>query len=348
MSNKAVNLKELALHLGLSQTTVSRALNGFPEVSERTRQRVQEVAAELNYRPSLSATSLATGKTKVIGHVVQVSQHRMINPHFSDFLAGASETYAAAGYDMLLRAAAPEDEAGLYRDFASRKRVDAVVVHGPMVDEPRIELLKNLRLPFLVHGRCGRDIRDYAFLDVNNKTAFETLTNHLIELGHRRIALINGLETMNFAQRRRAGFEAALRTHGLTVDPELMFSADMTEPYGHTVAGKMLDSTNPPTAIMCSSILSAIGVQRAISERGLTLGSDISIATYDDLLSFLMPSDGEEIAPFMTSMQSSIQAAGRRAAEILLNQINDPETPVVQEVWNAKFIKGRTTGRPVR
>ncbi|MEP1207602.1 MAG: substrate-binding domain-containing protein [Rhizobiaceae bacterium] len=362
MPEKTVNLKQLSKHLGLSQTTVSRALNGFPEVSEKTRQKVRLAADKFNYRPSPSASSLATGKARIIGHVVPVSEHRMINPHFSDFLAGASDAYAQAGYDLLIRAAQPDEEAGIYRDFVSRNRVDGVVVHGPRVNETRIEFLQSIGLPFVVHGRAGGEEHSYSWLDVDNRSAIEKLTNYLIDLGHRRIALINGLETMNFAHRRRLGYEAALQDHGIDVDPVLISSRDMNEPYGYEATMAKLDMPNPPTAFIYSSVLSALGGMRAANMRGLLPGQDISLATFDDRLSFLQSGGGENggkkggdsangvmgagSTPYMTSVSSSIQDAGRRVGEMLMDQISNPGTPPVCELWKTDLIIGTTTGKP--
>jgi LacI family transcriptional regulator len=343
MVTAPINLKKLSEMLGLSQTTVSRALNGFPEVSEKTRKRVQEAANALNYRPSPSAASLATGKTRSIGHVIPVSEHRMINPHFSDFLAGASEIYAAAGYDMLLRMANAGEEEDIYRDFASRRRVDGVVVHGPKTIEPRIDLLKSIDLPFVVHGRSGADANSYSWLDVNNREAFRKGTELLIKQGHANIALINGLESMNFAKRRRAGFEAALEANKIAVDQRHICSADMTETYGHDATLAQLKLSSPPTAIMYASILPAMGGIRALNELGLQPGKDIAIITYDDELSFLQSPDGTDTPPFFTAISSSIQAAGKRVAEMLLQQIDNPMQNPINELWEAEIVHGKTT-----
>ena len=345
MAPQPVNLKKLSEHLGLSQTTVSRALNGFPEVSEKTRKRVQDLAAQLDYRPSPSAASLATGKTKTIGHVIPVGTHRMINPHFSDFLAGASEAYAAAGYELLLRTAAPGEEEEVYRDFVSRRRVDGVIVHGPTIDDPRIKLLQSINMPFVVHGRSGEETESYSWLDVNNLSAFEKGTNLLINDGHRRIGLVNGLQSMNFAVRRRLGYEAALTSNNIEVKPEYIASADMTEPFGYRATLNMLALDEPPKAFMYASILTAMGGLRALSDCGLIPGKDIAIITYDDQLSFLESAMGEEHRPFFTSLQSSIQAAGRRAAELLIMQINNPNQPPIQELWEVDLILGKTTSQ---
>ncbi len=343
MASAPINLKKLSEILGLSQTTVSRALNGFPEVSEKTRVRVQQAADGLNYRPSPSAASLATGKTRAIGHVIPISEHRMINPHFSDFLAGASEAYAAAGYDILLRMAPAGEEEDIYRDFASRRRVDGVVVHGPKTVEPRIDLLKSINLPFVVHGRSGSDTDTYSWLDVNNLNAFQQGTQLLIDQGHTRIALVNGLESMNFALRRRAGFEAALEANNIAADSRYICSADMTETYGHDATVAQLALKNPPTALMFASILPAMGGVRALNELGLRAGKDVAIITYDDQLSFLQSPDGENTTPFFTSISSSIQAAGKRVAEMLLAQIDDSSRSPLNELWEAEIVQGQTT-----
>ncbi|WP_313958451.1 substrate-binding domain-containing protein [Chelativorans salis] len=344
---ETVNLRRLSEVLGLSQTTVSRALNGFPEVNEKTRARVVEAAQRLNYRPSASAASLATGKACAIGHVVPLAEHMMINPHFSDFLAGAGEVYAQFGYEMLLRVVAQAEEADVYRDFASRSRVDGVVVHGPLTNDPRIPLLKSLGLPFVVHGRSDDGTGDYSWLDVNNRRAFCRATGFLADLGHRRIALINGLEAMNFASRRRQGYESVLADRGLEQDPSLIFSEDMVEPYGHRVARQLFSSPRPPTAILVSSVLPAMGVVRALAELGIRPGADVSIIAFDDCLSFLQPaSDGKaRDVPFLTAMRSSIREAGRRVAEMLLEQIAAPDGGRRHELWEAELVIGETTAR---
>ncbi len=268
----------------------------------------------------------------------------MINPHFADFLAGASEAYSAAGYDLLLRTATPKQEEEIYREFASRNRVDGVVVHGPLIDEPRIEVLKSIRLPFIVHGRTTMNGDDYSWLDVDNATSFRRLTQHLIDLGHKRIALVNGLETMNFAHRRLQGYREAMETNQLEMIPKLISSADMNEPYGYNATLRMLDCDTPPSAILYSSILSAMGGMRATGERGLRVPQDISLATFDDELSFLQTGDGQPREPFFTGMHSSIQEAGKKLGQMLINQISNPASNAETCLWESKLIVGKTTG----
>lgn len=337
-----MNLKELSKLLNLSQTTVSRALNGYPEVGEKTRLRVVEAARKHNYHPSSSAKRLAMGRSHTIGHIVQQDgRHSMINPHFSDFIAGAGETYSKHGYDMLLSVVAPEDEEQAYRQLARSGRVDGLVVHAPRKEDARIALLKSLKMPFVVHGRTEDKSAEFDWLDVNNRSSFKRATEFLIDLGHQRIALLNGLEDMDFAFRRRTGFEAAMNEHNLQIDPEMLYSQDMIEPYGYDATRQLLERSKPPTAILSSSILPALGSVRAIQESGLKLGDDISIVTFDDAFSFMQYGG----VPLFTSMRSSIKDAGRRLAEILIGKIDQPDRDPIQELWEADLVVGRSTGR---
>ncbi|WP_319410572.1 LacI family DNA-binding transcriptional regulator [uncultured Cohaesibacter sp.] len=336
-----MNLKELSNKLNLSQTTVSRALNGYPEVGEKTRARVIEAARKYNYHPSYSAKRLAMGKSHAVAHVVpQSPKHSMINPHFSDFIAGAGSTYARFGFEMLISVVPHDEQEKCYRELARSKRVDGVIVHGPYKEDTRIELLQSLEMPFVVHGRTETDYSGYSWLDVNNRSSFKRATNFLLDLGHERIALLNGVEEMDFAYRRRLGYEAALSQHGIEVDPELIFSSDMIEPYGYDVTKSLLKMEHAPTALVTSSVLTALGVVRAAQECGLQIGKDLSVITFDDELSFLQYPG----VPLFTSVRSSIMNAGRRLAEILLEQIDNPGQPPVQELWETDLVVGQSTG----
>jgi len=337
-----MNLKELSRQLGLSQTTVSRALNGYPEVNETTRDRVRQAADQFGYRPNARAKGLATGQSMAIGHVITNStSHEMVNPIFGDFISGAGEIYAKQGYDMVLSIVRDRDEEQAYRELKAKGAVDGIILHGPCNDEPRIGLLKSIGMPFLVHGRASNETGDYAWVDVNNRQAFFRATAFLLDLGHKRIALVNGLEAMDFAHRRREGFEAALADRGLVADPALMRTGEMTEVYGYTSVNDLLDQDAPPTAFLVSSMISALGVRRAIEERGLKMGRDISVITHDDDLSYLR--NGGDV-PIFTATRSSVRLAGQRAAIRLLKMIGRPDVPFKHELLEAELMVGQSTG----
>jgi LacI family transcriptional regulator len=209
------------------------------------------------------------------------------------------------------------------------------------MNDPRIPLLTDIGLPFAVHGRASGCELPYAWLDVNNRSAFERATDFLFDLGHRRIGLVNGLEVMDFAHRRRDGYTASLLAHGVPVDTTLMRSGEMTEEFGNRSTHEMLASANPPTAIVVSSLISALGVRRAIEENGLVMGKDVSVVTHDDVLSYLQ--NGGDV-PIFTATRSSVRYAGRRLAEMLLACIADPDAKPQTELLEAELMVGRSTG----
>jgi LacI family transcriptional regulator len=337
-----MNLKDLAQLLELSPTTVSRALNGFPEVATATRKRVEEAARLHNYRPNTQAKRLATGRAMAIGHVIPIStRHEIVNPVFADFIAGAGEVYARAGYDMVLTIVADAEQDRAYREIRSKGNVDGIILHGPRAGDGRIALLDEIGLPFVAHGRASGVTRPYAFVDVNNARAFERATNFLLDLGHRRIALVNGIESMDFALRRRRGFERALAARGLAADPQLLVSGEMTEAQGHEAARAMLRLPEPPTAFLTSSLLSAMGVRRRLWEVGLVMGRDVSILTHDDELGYLK--NGAE-EPIFTATRSSVREAGRRCAAMLLRMIEAPPAEPDSELLEAVLVLGASTG----
>lgn len=337
-----MNLKELAAHMGLSPTTVSRALNGYPEVNAATRDRVVAEAKRFNYKPNARAIRLATGRAMAVGHVIPVAtRHEIMNPVFADFIAGAGEIYAKNDHDMLLSIVSDEEEAASYRAMKSKGNVDGVILHSPTVNDPRIALLRQIGLPFVVHGRSSEAEGAYAWVDVNNRRAFQRATDFLLDFGHRRIALVNGLEFMDFAHRRRRGYVMAHQERGLEPDPELMNSDEMTEVSGYRAAKAMLRLDDPPTAFVASSMISGMGIRRAVEERGLMIGRDVSIIIHDDDLSYMR--NGEDV-PIFTATRSSVRLAGQIAATMLLAQVTNPAEPPQTRLLEADLIIGRSTG----
>lgn len=338
---KTTNLKKLSESLALSQTTVSRALNGFPEVNDQTRQRVLAAAAKHNYQPNTRARRLATGRSMTIGHLVSVSkEHEMVNPVFADFIAGASARYAESGYDLLLSLVRDENEFAAYKELAARSAVDGVVVHAPRVIEPRIALLNELNLPFVVHGRSSDTDENYNWVDVNNERAFFRATQFLIELGHTEIALVNGIEDMDFATRRTLGYRRALADNAIETSTDYAFFAEMTEPYGYKSTLKLLNLPKPPTAIITSSIIVANGIRRALEDNGLKIGRDISVITHDDDLSYFRDTAA---VPVYTATRSSVREAGRISADILIKTIEDPTRTKEGILLDSELIIGTST-----
>jgi len=334
-----MKLKDLAAKLGLSQTTVSRALNGYPEVNEATRQRVLEAARRFHYRPNVSARNLATGRAGAIGAVLHSNRSLLLDPHYAEFLAGLGERLADDEIDIVL-SPARSDEIANYRRMASGNRVDAVILSGPVIADGRIPLLAELGVPFVLHGRTVTPI-PHAWLDIDNAGAFRHAAKHLLDLGHVRIGLINGDTRYTYAADREKGYRAALAERGIDADPALIACGLMTDEVGFRAAERFLSDAARPTALLVSSMMMALGAFRAIRAAGLELGRDVSMIAHDDVFPFL---NADRMVPTMSTTRSSIRAAGTRIAELTLEMLNGRPVADIHELWPVDLVIRGSTG----
>lgn len=338
----AVNLKELSQMLGLSQTTISRALNGYPEVNKETRERVLQAARETGYRPNRAAQRLATGKAGSIGLIMPISPDHSSDMHFAEFQSGLAEASIVHDFHFVIMPSRAEDEEQAIRWLVASGSVDGYYLAYVRDRDPRITMAKSLSLPFIVHGRSfGLDL-DYPFLDVDNEGAFYDATRFLLQLGHQRFALLNGPSDLDFAHRRRLGTEKALAEKGLLLDPRHTRHSFMGDEQGYRGMKEILASADRPTAVLCASTVLALGAVRAMNEVGLKLGTDISLIAHDDELPLLKP---ENFSIPLTTTRSSLRAAGKRIGERLIAMINqsEPAAPE-QELWKVELVVRASTG----
>lgn len=340
-----MNLKQLAQRLGLSQTTVSRALNGYPEVAAETRERVVAAARRYGYRPNPSALRLATGKAGMIGSVMPTGASVDIDPHFIEFLSGLGEFARSRELDLALSPTTREEEETTYRRLVANRQVDAIYLSSPRNADSRIRLLNDLGVPFIVHGRSENIGFDYPFLDIDNQQAFFDATRLLIQMGHRRIALVNGNEDETFAICRARGASQALAETGCVLNRQFVSNGPMTEEKGYRAAQTFLQSRERPTGILCSSLLLALGVVRAANDLRLSLPEDLSIISHDDVFPYLRP---DSFPVPLTTTRSSIRMAGARIGERLAARIAGEETEPVGEVWPVELIMRGSVAPPPR
>lgn len=342
----AVNLKQLAAMLSLSQTTVSRALNGYPEVAEETRRRVADAAKRHGYRPNPSARRLATGKAGMIGYIMPTGASVDIDPHFVEFLSGLGDYARTHELDLALSPTTPEEEETTYRRVVANKQVDAVYISAPRHADRRIGLLEELGIPYIVHGRSEGLPFDYPYLDIDNDGAFAEATNLLVQLGHRRIGLINGDAEQTFAIHRERGVRRALKAHGLALADHDRRNVVMTEENGYRAARLLLEREDRPTALICSSLLLTLGIVRAMRDIGLSIPDDVSLVSHDDVFTFLKP---EGFPVPLATTRSPIRAAGQRIAERLAARITGMETGPKEEVWPVDLVvRGSVASAPAR
>lgn len=336
-----MKLKDFAQQIGLSPTTVSRALSGYPEVNAATRARVMEEAARLGYQPNINAVRLATGRAGAIGVVMTKAS----DYQFSEFIGGMADHLSGEDIDILMTPMAEHDardELQLYRRLAESRRVDAVVIHSPRPKDPRIALLDQLKLPFIVHGRSATDV-PHAWLDIDNEGAIGRATEHLLDLGHRRIAMINGSEGLTFTRDRERGYRTALTKRGVAYDRKLVTHDNFTDEIAFRAARSALEQRPRPTAFVAGSMMSALGVYRAARSMNLVVGRDISVIAHDDVFPYLT---AENMAPSLSTTRSSIRAAGTRIADLLLQMLGGRPATDIAELWPVELIL-RESSRPL-
>lgn len=329
-----MNLKELAAHLGLSQTTVSRALNGYPDVAEATRRQVLEAARQFDYRPNAAARRLATGRAGTVAILFPIDRNLLVDPHFFELLAGLAEMIARTEMELSLRATPIDEELETYRRFAAAGRVDGFVLSSPTKADRRIAELTKLGAPFIVHGRTDAAL-PYAYLDIDNEGGLRKAAALLLDLGHEDVALLNGDAALTFAQDRERGFRAALAARGLEPGPDRIVNAPMTEEVGYRSARALMREARRPSAFVVSSVLLALGVYRAARELGLVVGRDVSVIAHDDALPFLK---ADTFDPPLATMLSPIRQAGYRLGEMLIERISGVKPEALQEVWPVDIV----------
>nr|WP_246473021.1 substrate-binding domain-containing protein [Pelagibacterium limicola] len=335
-------MRELAGHLGLSPATVSRALNGFPEVREKTRARVIAAAQELNYRPNSTAKKLATGKSGMVGIIFRAARNLLVDPHFVEYLAGLSMGLAERDMDLILRHAPPGAQLSTYERLIASGAIDGLIVSAPEVDDRRIAMLTERDFPFVVHGRVGEDL-PYGYYDIDNHGAFTRATELLVALGHRRIAFLNGASGLAFAIQREAAFLTVLAANGIHVPDRFVSHSDMSEDAGYQRAAEWLAARDalPPTAFLCSSTLLALGVYRAAAEARLEVGRDISIIAHDDVLPHLR---AENYWPPLTVTRVPIRDAGFALADMIYKRIGGADPKTLQKTADVDLIVRGSTG----
>ncbi|MCL1871687.1 MAG: LacI family transcriptional regulator [Promicromonosporaceae bacterium] len=273
-------IEDVARAAGVSTATVSRALRGLPTVREETRARVLRAAAALNYVPSPSAVSLASGRTRTVG-LLTPSIARWFHAHV---IEGAERTLRAAGFDVLLYAL--EADASMTRAAIDpgvlRRRVDALLVVGMPVTDAELESLSELCVPmvFIGAGPPGR-----ARVHMDDAVGSAAVVGELVALGHRHIGQVQGAPARNVtwspAVERARGAAERLGAAGLPDDPALVEAADFTTAGGRAAAARLLDRAPQVTAVYAHSDEMAFGVLEELGARGLRVPEDVSVVGID-------------------------------------------------------------------
>ena len=327
-----VSIKDVASLAGVSTATVSRALSQPDKVSQTTRDKVMAAVEQSGYQPNTAARQFRTQKTETV--LVLVPD--IGNPFFSNIIQGIESEALAAGYRVVLGETNPDlSAAGTYAGYMQQQHADGVILLGAegaerFVDTPggkpvvmACEYLADSSLP---HVR------------IDNVTAAADAVSYLIELGHKRIAYIDGPVHNPISQDRLEGYQLALQRAGIEVDKSLLSRGDFSPASGHQAALSLLGSDNPPTAIFAISDPMAIGAMRAASEMGINIPGDLSLMGFDDIrfAGFMTPA--------LTTINQPRRQLGATAMKMLLARLSDESTPL-EMVLEHRLVVRESTAR---
>lgn len=311
----AVTIKDIAERVGKSVTTVSRALHGYDDVSPETKALVKRVADEMGYTPNILAQRLQKQSTETIGVILPTFGPRFSDPFFSEFLAGVGNKASEIGYDMLVSTRAPgEEEMQAYRRIVQGRRVDGLIVLRTRRIDNRILYLCEKKFPFIAFGRT-EDGCDFPYVDEDGEFGMQLIAEHLIKLGHKRIACIAPSPDLMFAHHRLKGFSTGLEKHGFQLAEDCIRIGDLTQNGGYKQARKLLDLSTPPTAIAACNDLMALGAISAAQDLGLNVGREIAITGFDDIPM------AEHSHPSLTTVHQPVYKIGAMVCEMLIKRI---------------------------
>ena len=320
---RSVTIKDLAAELGLSITTISRALNGYADVGEKTRARVEDAARRMGYQPNRNAQRLVLQRTHNIAWVQSANELKYLDPHFAEVMAGVLTSARRSHYDIVLTSHEVGREIATYERYVRNNSVDGFIIDLPQDDDERITFLLATGRPFVVHGREQR-AGSYGWVDMDNYGNFYRLVRLLAANGHRRMAFINGDEAFNFALYRHHAARDAIADAGLPPDAIAIYNS--AHPMGD--AGFRLTQTaladTRVTAVLYSSILLLVEGYDVLANAGLRDGRPIAIASMDDELRHI---DQSRLAPRVSFVRSSLHDAGYALIDELARQCDEGRAP---------------------
>ncbi|RLC75792.1 MAG: LacI family transcriptional regulator [Chloroflexi bacterium] len=336
-----VTLKDIAQKVDYSVTTVSRALAGYDDVAESTRQLILKTAAKMGYHPNITARRLQKQRTDTIGFIIPTHGPRFADPFFSELLAGIGNGAAERELDLLVSTRAPgAEELEVYERMVRERRVDGLLVVRTRHRDPRIAYLVEHEFPFVAFGRSDLEV-NFPYLDVDSEAGMRQLAQHLIDLGHRRIAYVSAPLNLMFASHRLEGYKEALAANGIPFDESLIVVGELTERSGYAMGRDFLTQDERPTAIIACNDLMALGVISAAQGLGLAVGRDVAVAGFDDIPL------AEHSLPSLTTVRQPIYEIGQRICEMLIRLLQEGALEKRRVILKPELIKRESCGAAI-
>jgi LacI family transcriptional regulator len=323
-------VRDLAAHLGLSPATVSRALNGHGNVAEPTRRRVREAVDQLSAEPRTRS------RTRNHGTVFVRCPYELTD-YFGPIVSSVGDTLRLHGREMLLDTGGAGYHDTALRRLPGRREIAGAVLILPPESTSEIEALRSSGTPFVVIDPRVRVPKDVLSVSAANFAGSRDATNHLVELGHRRIGVISAGPVLAAGEARIAGHASALAQVGALVDAELIRYGEPVAPTGLKEGGELLDLERRPTAIVCFNDKVAVGVLEAAADRGLRVPEDLSIIGFDDI------DVSRATTPRLTTVRQPLQEMGRMAVTALMRVLDGHDAEALHiELATELVIRGST------
>jgi len=332
-----MNIGEVARRSGVSRSTVSYALSGKRAVSEATRRRIQDVIDELGYRPNAAARALKEGRTRTIGLVIPPAGGHLTLMQL-DFVGAVMEAAARADLDVLLSPSGGDHERSFDR-LVSGRRVDGVLLMEIRLDDPRVERLRQVGLPFVTIGRTAKP-HGMSWVDIDSATLISRCVDHLADLGHRRVALVNrSFDMVNSgygpAHRAVEGFTEAAARRGVE---GAQFCCDDNAQAGEACVEQILGAHPETTAIATINEAALPGIQRALERAGLNIPHRFSVT------GVVARHWAEQFHPQLTAADVPASDMGATAVRFLIERIAHPDAPPAQELFAPPISLRSSTG----
>ncbi|MEO6014962.1 MAG: LacI family DNA-binding transcriptional regulator [Devosia sp.] len=343
-----IGIKHLAEHLNVSIGTVSRALNGRPDVNEETRQRVLAAATELGYVANQSGRSLRQGTTNAIGFMIDSDEDSAGNSDnfFRGVFDGVQWVFGRHNLDLVVLPCATDEDPYQYLSrMVARRIVDAMIISATHRKDRRIDLLNTARIPFIALGRSSTT-GNYPWIDLDFEGIASRSIDRLVTQGHRRIAVAVPSTDINLGFMFLDGYKAGLARNGIAFDPGLVIRAKSSEQGGYQVGHDLLAMPERPTAVVLIYELMAIGLYRRINEAGLTPGRDLAI------IGFREAPQSRFLSPTLTAHRVSLRDLGVALGESLLASMpaHAEAYPqgIVRKIWPMELIPGESDAAVVK
>lgn len=328
-----MGIKELARRLNISIGTVSRALNGHPEVNAETRKRVLEAAKELGYAPDQAGRSLRQGTLNVVALLLSTDlTSKTDTMFFMELSRGIQDQFAEHGLDLVIHLNKPGmDMLDRVKRIVERRQADALILAETRDNDPRLDYLAGRNFPFATMGRSWSG-GSHPWMDLDFDFAMRATIDRLAGFGHRRVALVTGDPGYRLDTMLQDAYRRELVDRGIAVDEALMIKADTHEEGGYKAMTDFLAMAEPPTAVIFPHYRAVVGAYACLSEAGLQPGHDVAIlsCSADTTIAQFM-------APPLTCFRLDLYGLGRRLAQALLASMprfaESYGGALIQEIW---------------